>query len=120
MLLTKVRGIRSNGSGEDFRRFFLPYMGVAVILDMCQTSYKNILMSLYLKAYIYLVKTIPVVSEKSKFYFLYVNDFGPRSRIDVDLEYSHLFIKSTSCLNLPTFRSQSAIVSEKSTGHSRQ
>ena len=37
----------------------------------------------------------------------------PRSKNDIDLEYSHLFIKSTSFLSLLTFRSQAATVSEK-------
>ena len=36
-------------------------------------------------------------------------------RNDLDLQYSHTFIISISCLHLPTFRSQAAIVSEKST-----
>ena len=36
-------------------------------------------------------------------------------RNDLDLQYSHTFIISISCLNLPTFRSQAAIVSEIST-----
>ena len=36
-------------------------------------------------------------------------------RNDLDLQNSHTFIISTSCLHLPTFRSQAAIVSEKST-----
>ena len=36
-------------------------------------------------------------------------------RNDLDLQYSHTFINSISCLHLPTFRSQAAIVSEKST-----
>ena len=36
-------------------------------------------------------------------------------RNDLDLQYSHTFIISISCLYLPTFRSQAAIVSEKST-----
>ena len=56
-----------------------------------------------------------VVSEKIGFEFLYVHDLGPRSRNDLDLQYSHTFIKSFSCLYLPTFRSQASIVSEKST-----
>ena len=34
---------------------------------------------------------------------------------DLDLQYSHTFIISISCLHLPTFRSQAAIVSEIST-----
>ena len=37
------------------------------------------------------------------------------SRNDLDLQYSHTFINSISCLHLPTFRSLAAIVSEKST-----
>ena len=46
------------------------------------------LIFMYLKAHIqYLVKNGPVVSEKSKFEFSYVNDLGPRSRNDVDLQY---------------------------------
>ena len=50
-----------------------------------------------------------VVSEKIQFEFLYVQDLGPRSRNDLDLQYSHIFIKSI-CL-----RSLAAIASEKST-----
>ena len=41
-----------------------------------------------------LVKNGPVVSEKSKFQFSNVNDLGPRSRNDLDLQYPHIFIKS--------------------------
>ena len=63
----------------------------------------------------YLVQNGSVVSEKIRFEFLYVHDLGPRSRNDLDLQYSHTFIKSFSCLYLPTFRSQASIVSEKST-----
>ena len=62
-----------------------------------------------------LVQNGLVVSEKIMFEFLYVHDLGPRSRNDRDLQYSHTFIKSFSCLYLPTFRSQASIVSEKST-----
>ena len=43
-----------------------------------------------------LVKNGLVVSEKSKFQFSNVNDLGPRSRNDLDLQYSHIFIKSIS------------------------
>ena len=72
--------------------------------------------SLYLKAFIQnLVQNGSVVSEKIRFEFLYVHDLGPRSRNDLDLQYSHTFIKSFSCLYLPTFRSQASIVSEKLT-----
>ena len=56
-----------------------------------------------------------VVSEKIRFEFLYVHDLGPRSRNDLDLQYSHTFIISIRCLLLLTFRSLAAIVSEIST-----
>ena len=46
---------------------------------------------------------------------LYVHDLGPRSRNDLDLQYSYTFINSIRCLLLSTFRSLAAIVSEKST-----
>ena len=62
-----------------------------------------------------LVQIGKVVSEKIWFEFLYVHDLGPRSNNDLDLQYSHIFIISISCLHLPTFRSLAAIVSEKST-----
>ena len=50
-----------------------------------------------------------VVSEKILFEFLYVYNFGPRSRKDLDFQYSRIYIKSIS------LKSQAAIVSEKST-----
>ena len=71
---------------------------------------------MYLKAYKQnLIKNGPEVSEKSMFYFAYINGLVPRSRNDLDLQYSHIFINTNSCLHLPTFRPQAAIVSEKST-----
>ena len=89
---------------------FLPYMSMAAILVMCQASCHQIFVSLYLKAFIQsLVQINTVVSEKIRFEFLYVHDLGPRSRNDLDPQYSHIFIKSI-CL-----RSLAAIVSEKST-----
>ena len=53
-----------------------------------------------------LVKNGTVVSEKSTFQFSNVNDLGPRSRNNLDLQYSHIFIKSIS------LRSYAAIVVE--------
>ena len=95
---------------------FLSYMGVAAILVMCTASCHQIFISWYLKACIQnLVQIGTVVSEKIRFEFLYVHDLGPRSRNDLDLQYSHTFIYSIRCLLLPTFRSLAAIVSEKST-----
>ena len=62
-----------------------------------------------------LVQIGTVVSEKIQFEFLYVHDLGPRSRNDLDLQYSHIFINLIRYLLLLTFRSLSAIVSKKST-----
>ena len=76
----------------------------------------SIFISLYLKAIIKnLVQIGTVVSEKMWFEFLYVHDLGPRSRNDLDLQYSHTFIYSSRCLLLLTLRSLAATVSEKST-----
>ena len=89
---------------------FLPYIGMAAILVMLPASCHQIFISLYLKAFIQsLLQINTVVSEKIRIEFLYVHDLGPRSRNDLDLQYSHIFIKSI-CL-----RSLAAIVSEKST-----
>ena len=89
---------------------FLPYTGMAVILVMRPASCHQIFISLYLKAFIQnLVQIRTVVFEKIQFEFLYVHNHGLRSRNDLDLQYSHIFIKSIS------LRSQAAIVSEKST-----
>ena len=57
-----------------------------------------------------LVQNGTAVSEKTWFEFLYVHDLGPRSRNDLDLQYSHTFIISIRCLLLPTLRSLAAIV----------
>ena len=66
-----------------------------------------------MKAFIQsLVQIDTVVSEKIYFEFLYVHDLGPRSRNDLDLQYSYVFIHSIRCLLLLTFRSLAAIVSE--------
>ena len=62
-----------------------------------------------------LVQIGKVVSEKIRFECLYVQDLGPSSRNDLDLQYSHTFIYSIRFLLLLPFRSLAAIVSEKST-----
>ena len=75
-----------------------------------------IFVSLYLKAYMQkVVQNSLVVSEKNLLQFSDVNDLGPRSINDIDLQYSLIFIKSISCLHGLSFRSQAAILSEKST-----
>ena len=95
---------------------FLPYMGMAAILVMRPASCQQIFISLYLKAFIKkLVLIVKVVSEKIRFEFLYVHDLGPRSRNDLDLQYSYIFIYLIRCLLLVPFWSLAAIVSEKST-----
>ena len=62
-----------------------------------------------------LVQNGTAVSEKIWFEFLNIHDLGPRSRNDLDLQYSHSYMKSISCLYLPTFMSQASIVCEKAT-----
>ena len=95
---------------------FLPFIGVAAIFVMCPASSHQIFNFMYLKVFIKnLVPIGTVVSEKIQFEFLYVHDLGPRSRNDLDVQYSHTFITSIKCLLLLTFRSLAAIVSEKST-----
>ena len=72
---------------------FLPYMGMAAVLVMLPASSHQIFISLYLKAFIQnLVQIGNVVSEKIRFEFLNVRDFGPRSSNDLDLQYSDTFI----------------------------
>ena len=89
---------------------FLPYMGVAAILVMGPASCHQLFISLYLKAFIKKLVLIGTeVSEKIWLEFLYVHDLGPRSRNDLDLQYSHTFIYLIRCL---TFRSMAAKVSE--------
>ena len=66
----------------------LPFRSLAAKVS----SFHQIFISLYLKAFIQNVVQIgTVVSEKIQFEVLYVNDLGPRSRNDRDLRYSHFF-----------------------------
>ena len=116
MLHTKFRGNQPAGSREeDFDRFYHIWAWrpswscdqhhVIRFSFPCtlKLSYKN------------LVQIGKVVPEKVWFEFLYVHDHGPRSRNDLDLQYSHTFIYSIRCQLLLTFRSLAATVSEKST-----
>ena len=61
----------------------------------------------------HLVEIGTIVSKKIQLNFLYVDDIGPTSRNDLDLQYSHFFIHSIRCLLLLTFRSLAENVSEK-------
>ena len=59
-----------------------------------------------------LVQIGTVFSEKIQFNFLYVHNLRPRSRNDLDLQYSDIFIYSIRCLLLLTYRLLAEIVSE--------
>ena len=99
---------------KKFFEGFLPYMDMAAILS-CDPDAAN---KLDLKTFLQnLFKINTVVSEKIRFEFLYmyVQDLGPRSRNDPDLQYSHTIIYSIKCLLLLISRSLATRVSEKST-----
>ena len=88
MLHTKFRGNQPASSGEEdvLKGFYHTW-----VWRPCH----QIFISLYLKAFIKnLVQIGKVVSEKIQFKFLYVHDLEPRSRNDLDLQYSHTFIYS--------------------------
>ena len=93
MLHTKFRGNRPAGSGEEgFRRAFTIY-GRGGHLGHVTSIMSSDFHFLYLKAFVQkLIQICTVVSEKIQFNFLYVHDLGPRSRNDLDLQYSHIFI----------------------------
>ena len=93
---------------------FLPYMAWRPSWSCDQHCSVIFFISLYLKAFIKnLVQNDTVVSEKIKFDFFNVQDLGPWSRNDLDLQYSHTFINSIRCLLLPIFSSLVAIISNK-------
>ena len=107
MLHTKFRENRPAGSGEeDFKRGFTIYGHgghLGHVTSITSSDFHFLVPESFHK---YFVQIGKVVSEKIRFDFLYVYDLGPRSRNDLDLQYSHIFIKSI-CL-----RSLAAIVSE--------
>ena len=71
---------------------FLQHMGMVAILVMWPASCHQIFISLYMQAFIQnSVQIGTVISEIIQFEVLYVNDLGPRSRNDRDLQYSHIF-----------------------------
>ena len=101
---------------KNFKGFFTIYGRGCHLGHVTSIMSSDFLISLYLKAFIQsLIQIGTVVSEKIQFEFLYVHNLGPRSRNDLDLQYSQIFIYSIICLLLLTFRSLAAIVSEKST-----
>ena len=116
MLHTKFRGNRPAGSGEEDCLRVFTIDGRGGHLGHVTTIMSADFHFLYLKAFIKsLLQIGRVASEKIQFEFFNVQDLGPRSRNDLDLQYSQIFIYSIRCLLLPTFRSLAAIVSEKST-----
>ena len=95
MLHTKYVEISLPVQEKKIFKGFLPYVGMAAILVMGPASCHQIFISLYQKTFIKnLVQIAKVVSEKIRFKFLYVHDLGPRSRNDLDLQYSHTIIHS--------------------------
>ena len=75
---------------------FLPYMGMAAILVHLTSIMSSDFHLIVPKSFHNnLVEIGTVVSEKIRFEFLYVHDLGPRSRNDLDHQYSHTFIYST-------------------------
>ena len=93
-------------------------MGVAAILlvtSIMSSDFHFLVPELSWSLIQNLVQIGTVVSEQIQFEFLYVHDRGPRSRYDLDLQYSYTFIFSIRCLLVPTFRLLAANVSEKST-----
>ena len=96
MLNTKFRGNRPAGSTEEnFRRIFTIYGRVGHlghVTSVMLSDFHFLVPESFLQN---LVQIGTVVSEKIRFEFLYVHDLGPRSRNDLDLQYSHIFIYST-------------------------
>ena len=112
MLHNKFCGNPLADSGEDFWRVFATYGHgghLGHVTSVISTNFHFHVPKSLLAYKIWL--NGPGVSEKSMFKFSYINGLGPRSRDDLDPN-PHNFINSISCLHLPTFRSQAAIVSE--------
>ena len=111
MLHTKFRENRPAGSGEVFYRVFTIYGHGGHhghVTSITSPDFHFLVPETFIKN---LVQIGKVASEKIWFEFLYVHNLGPRSKNDLDLQYSHIFIKSI-CL-----RSLAAKASEKSSFH---
>ena len=95
MLQTKFRGNRPAGSGEeDFYRVFTicgqcGHLGHGT--NIMLSDFHFLVPESFQQKIVQIGK---VDSEKFRFDFLYVHDLGPRSRNDLDLQYSHNFIYS--------------------------
>ena len=115
MLHTKFHGNRPAGFGEDFLRAFTIYGhggNLGHVTSIMSSDFHFLVPESFHTKF---GQIGTVVSEKIQFEILYVHDLWPRSRNDLDLQYSHIFIYSIRCMLLLFFRSLAAIVSEKST-----
>ena len=110
MLHTKFRGKQPAGSGEEY---FKGFYHIWAWRPSWSCDQHHVIRFHFLVPESFHTKFGS--DRKIQFEFLYVHDLGPRSRNDIDLQYSNIFIYSIRCLLLLTFRSLAAIVSEKST-----
>ena len=97
MLHTKFRRNRPAGSTEEyFRRIFTIYGSVGHIghVTSIMLSDSHFLVPKKLSYKIWF-RSAQQFLRKIQFEFLYVHDLGPRSRNDLDLQYSHIFRYST-------------------------
>ena len=94
MLHTKFRGNRPAGSREDFLKVFTIYGRGGHLGHVTSIMLTNFHCLVPESVHTNLVQIGTVVSEKIQFEFLYVHNLGPRSRNDLDLQYSHSFIHS--------------------------
>ena len=94
MLHTKLHVYRPAGSGENVLRFFTKYGcgGHLSHVTSIMSSDYHFLVPESFQTIFFQIGT--VVSEKIQFDFLYVHDLEPRSRNDLDHQYSHIFIYS--------------------------
>ena len=101
MLHTKFRGNRPTGSGElDFLRIFTIYWHgghLGHVTSIMSSDFQFLVPESFHTKF---GSNQHVVSEKIQFEFLYVHDLGPRSRNDLDLQYSHIFIFLIRCLHV--------------------
>ena len=95
MLHTKFCGNRPAGSTEDYRRIFTVYGRVGHLGNVTSITSSDFHFLVPASIHTNLVRIATVVSEKIQFEFFYVHNLGPRSRNDLDLQYSHIFIYST-------------------------
>ena len=95
MLHTKFHGNQPAGSGEeDFYRVFTIYGHgghLGHVTSIMSSDFYFLVPESFHKKFDQVGK---VISEKIRFEFLHAHDLGPRSRNDLDLQYSHTFIYS--------------------------